>query len=328
MSKVSDMIHRVNVPTPFPVGDVNCYLIDGDPLTLIDVGPKTDQALQTLAEGISQAGYKLSDVRQIILTHGHVDHMGLAAHILRVSEGLVKNEVPVLIHSEDLVRVSDFVGFTERRTESYVKIMKYSGVPSTEMPGISARILSRYFIGLGDSVPCARGLQDGDVVHTGIGNLRVLWVPGHSQGSICMVSEKDRLVFSGDHVLPGISSNPSLDFDITSEIPMVTHMRSLERMRSLKGFLVLPGHREQITDLVHRLNELAAEYDRKLNEAEQLLESSPKSVYEISRVIYGQYDTQNMILALAECHDLLRILERRGLAVLQTDSGIVRAKQP
>lgn len=328
MTEINGIIHRVKVPTPFPVGDVNCYLIDGDPVTLVDVGPKTDESLGTLRAGIRQAGHEVRDVEQIVLTHGHVDHMGLAAQVLRETEGSAKGRASVVVHSEDLVRVADYVGFTKQRMSSYVKIMKYSGVPPSEMPRISEKMLAKYFTGLGESVPEARGLQDGDTVRTGIGDLEVLWVPGHSQGSICLVSKRNRVVFSGDHVLLGISSNPSMDFDVTTEIPMVTHTKSLERMRPLKGYTVLPGHREQITDLASRLDELADEYRRKLDKAQQLLSSSPKSVYEISRIIYGNYDAQSMVLALAECHDLLSILERSGLAVLETESGLVCAKTP
>ncbi len=322
------MIHRVRVPTPFPVGDVNCYLIDGEPLTLIDVGPKTDEALQTLTKGVTQTGHELGDIGQIILTHGHVDHTGLAAQILRERGGPTNDRTPVLIHSADLIRVTDYEGFTKQRMDSYLKIMASSGVPSTERPGISQKLLTKYYTGLGESVPQARGLEDGDVVRTGIGELKVLWVPGHSQGSICLVSKRNRLVFSGDHVLLDISSNPSLDFDVATEITMITHMRSLERMRQLKGYSVLPGHREQITDLAGRLDELAVEYRQKLDKAKSLLDSEPKSVYQISRVIYGEYDAQNMVLALAECQDLLRILQQDGLAVLETNSGIVCARKP
>jgi len=211
---------------------------------------------------------------------------------------------------------------------SYLRIMTFSGVPPTDLPNISESLLAKYFTRLGESVPEAQSLQDGDVIRTGIGRLKVLWVPGHSLGSICLVSKRNELVFSGDHVLPDISSNPSMDFDVTTDIPMVTHMKSLERMRAVKGYSVMPGHREPFAELARRLDELAAEYSRKLVQAEQLLGSTPKSVYEISRIIYGDYDTQSMVLALAECHDLLRILERDGLAATETSSGVLSARKP
>src|SRR3954451_10809776 len=69
------------IPTPFYVGDVNVYLIKQDPLTLIDVGPKTDDAYRTLAEKLGRVGVRLSDIRRIVLTHAHEDHCGLAKRV-------------------------------------------------------------------------------------------------------------------------------------------------------------------------------------------------------------------------------------------------------
>ncbi len=71
-------IHRISVPTPFYVGPVNVYLIEEDPLTLIDAGPRDDASLEGLRSGLNQLGYKLSDIKRIIISHAHADHYGLA----------------------------------------------------------------------------------------------------------------------------------------------------------------------------------------------------------------------------------------------------------
>ncbi|NJM52363.1 MAG: MBL fold metallo-hydrolase, partial [Blastocatellia bacterium] len=71
----------IALPTPFLVGDVNVYVIDDEPLTLIDTGPKTPEAAQALRDGLSRNGIKLSDIQRIILTHAHEDHCGLAKTI-------------------------------------------------------------------------------------------------------------------------------------------------------------------------------------------------------------------------------------------------------
>ena len=71
-------IHRISVPTPFYVGPVNVYLIEEDPLTLIDAGPRDDASLAALRSGLAQLGHKLSDIKRIIISHAHADHYGLA----------------------------------------------------------------------------------------------------------------------------------------------------------------------------------------------------------------------------------------------------------
>lgn len=318
-------VHALRVPTPFAVGDVNCYLIDGHPLTLIDTGTKTEESAAILRAGLDGLGYRLGDIEQLILTHGHIDHIGLAAEIARSREAFGKPRPNVLVHAEDMVRVAQYETFTKQRMKSYADIMHSSGVSPKDAPRVTERMMTHYFLSMGESVSDVRPLVEGDVLESGIGQLRVLWVPGHSQGSICLVNEENRLIFSGDHILGDISSNPSLDFDVTTEIPMLTYLRSLDKLLPFDGSTILPGHRKPIFNLKHRVDELKEEYARKLSLAEDTLGPKPKTVYEISRVIYGNYDMDSMILALAECTDLLRILEQKGHARLETVEGVVYA---
>ena len=70
------MIHKIVIPTPFAVGDVNAFLIKGDTLSLVDAGPKTPEAYEALKHGIKEAGYAFNDIEQVILTHHHPDHAG------------------------------------------------------------------------------------------------------------------------------------------------------------------------------------------------------------------------------------------------------------
>src|ERR671924_1459033 len=77
-------IHRLAIPTPFAVGRVNVYLIDDDPLTLVDTGPNSGTSFDELTRGIAGLGHSLEEIELLILTHHHIDHLGLvglvAAH--------------------------------------------------------------------------------------------------------------------------------------------------------------------------------------------------------------------------------------------------------
>src|SRR5574341_1755566 len=75
------MLHLIPIPTPFPVGPVNVYLAEGNPLTLIDTGPKDGAALAALEAGLAQHGRRVEDLRRIVLTHHHADHIGLVARL-------------------------------------------------------------------------------------------------------------------------------------------------------------------------------------------------------------------------------------------------------
>src|SRR5439155_17659127 len=71
------MIHCLPVPTPFAVGRVNVYLVEDDPLTLVDAGPNSATSLTTLEAALAEHGRKVEDLERIVITHQHIDHIGL-----------------------------------------------------------------------------------------------------------------------------------------------------------------------------------------------------------------------------------------------------------
>ncbi|NWF95989.1 MAG: MBL fold metallo-hydrolase [Candidatus Thorarchaeota archaeon] len=321
-------VHCVPLPTGLPVGPVNAYLIDGDPITLVDTGLKSDESWQALQHHLAQTGHTVADVRQILITHGHVDHAGQAARIVAAqkTEGLTPAQV--YIHTGDLERVSDYDAYMEARADAYVRVARESGVSQSGLMLPSPSMIIRYFRGMGESLESVVGINDGTSFNTGIGPLEAVWTPGHSFGSTCYVSREHGLLFSGDHVLSDISSNPSIDFDSFQDIAMLVYLRSLERLREFDGYTVLPGHRDIIRRLVSRIDELIDDYERKFDQARQALRPTPLSVYQMSRVLYGDYGFGQMILALAETNDILKVLERRGQARLEVKSGVLTARLP
>src|SRR5258707_11604820 len=68
----------ISLPTPFYIGPVNVYLIAEDPITIIDTGPKTKEAVEALRAGLRQAGLAVSHLRRILLTPAHENHCGMA----------------------------------------------------------------------------------------------------------------------------------------------------------------------------------------------------------------------------------------------------------
>jgi glyoxylase-like metal-dependent hydrolase (beta-lactamase superfamily II) len=315
----------LEIPTPFAVGSMNAYLIEGDPVVLIDTGPKTDEALSSLRKGLLRVGYTTEDIDRILLTHGHVDHTGLARTIVQENAHKGDSATSVSIHEADSNRVVDYEGFIKERVQSYTRIIEMAGVRTDERPLMPIGYLESYFLRFGESVPDVFLLEEGATIKTSIGALRTIWVPGHSLGSCCFVCETYRVVFSGDHILGTISSNPSLDYDISEQISMVRYMKSLRRMETLSGYTALPGHRDPILDLASRVSELQSEYDMKLSQMRSYLSSQPRTLYWLSRKQFGDYDAGSMVLALAETYDLLRILESRGEASIAENAGIVEA---
>ncbi len=323
MMDIIEGVHTIKVPTPFPVGPVNCYLIEGEPLTMIDTGPKTSKSLLAVKQGLQALSCNLSDIEQILLTHSHVDHAGMVAQIARERERFHSNPPVVWVHQRDAESIVNYNRYMERYTKAFVRLITASGVLESEskMPIPKNRL--EFFKQIGESFPPARQFSEGTIFKTGIGELSALWVPGHSPGSSCFSCDEERVIFSGDHILGDISSNPSISFDDSEKIGILTYLDSLEKVLSKEGFVALPGHREPILDINARIKALKTEYTEKLQKAATLLTPKPQTIYEISRMVYGKYDPHSLILALAETYDLLRILESNNHAKFIEHNGAV-----
>ncbi|MFW9806494.1 MAG: MBL fold metallo-hydrolase [Candidatus Thorarchaeota archaeon] len=107
MMNTIDGVSRIEIPTPFPVGSMNCYLIEGSPLTLIDTGPKTAKALTPIQNALRNFSYELSDIEQILITHGHLDHIGLAAEFVKERKRVYGSPTKVWIHNNTVSGIQD-----------------------------------------------------------------------------------------------------------------------------------------------------------------------------------------------------------------------------
>ena len=82
MTVVAPGIARITITTPWPVGPVNVFLIDDDPLTLVDTGQRSADALAAVEAGLAAHGRRVEDLERIVITHQHIDHSGLAATLV------------------------------------------------------------------------------------------------------------------------------------------------------------------------------------------------------------------------------------------------------
>ena len=163
----------ISVPTPFYVGDVNVYLIREDPVTLIDVGPKTPQAADALRRGLAAQGVEFSDVRRIVLTHAHEDHCGLAKTV----RDAAKN-AEIFVHDWETGHL--FGRLAQDRQRGF---LLRAGVPDAVVAEMHALYES---VGLltdalenGD----AMSLSDEMLLDFENGSLSVVHTPGHTPGS-------------------------------------------------------------------------------------------------------------------------------------------------
>src|SRR4051812_21431083 len=240
-------IHCLAIPTPFAVGRVNCWLVEDDPLTLIDCGPNSGKSLDELETALGEHGRRIEDLERIVLTHQHMDHVGLVGILARRSGA----EVVAL----DLLApvVEDSAAAAERDDELAEAIMLRHGIPREVV--IALRSLSRAFRGWGGSAPVATPLPDGATLEFAGRRLELLHRPGHSPSDTVFWDAERGLAIGGDHLLGHISSNPLISRPLGGRSgepgdgrprALSMYIDSLRDTRELPATLVLPGHGDPI----------------------------------------------------------------------------------
>jgi glyoxylase-like metal-dependent hydrolase (beta-lactamase superfamily II) len=271
----------IAIPTPFYVGDVNVYLIREDPLTLIDVGPKTDEAAKALREKLAAHGVKFSDVRRIVLTHAHEDHCGLAKRVRDESK-----DAEIFIHEWETGHL-----FGRLAQEEHRQLMLRSGVPDQvfeELRGLYQEVsLLTDSLAEGDLKP----LRDEMDIEFDSGELRVLHTPGHTPGSCSFVRAADRTLICGDCVLKRITPNPILSPDPNDPSKrfrsLGEYLVSLAKIRSYSPTLVYGGHGEPVTDFEEIFHRYVRAIDERQRKVVSLVTNDGTTAYEVARKLFA-----------------------------------------
>jgi len=282
------------VPTPFYIGPVNCYLIAEDPVTLIDTGPKTKEAIEALREGFRRARVHIRDVRRIVLTHAHEDHCGLAKSLRDEAK-----DAEVLVHGWETGHRVGRLQHDEHRA-----LLVRAGVPADE---ISA--MRRMYEGMRQLADALedhehRELIDDSELEFATGALRVVHTPGHTPGSCSFVREADRTVIAGDCVLKRITPNPVLSPDPIDPSKrfrsLAEYLVSLARLRSLAPTLVYGGHGEAVTDYEELFNRYLRAIRERQREVIKLVPKEGATAWDVAGELFPGVGDMHRFLAVSE----------------------------
>jgi glyoxylase-like metal-dependent hydrolase (beta-lactamase superfamily II) len=305
---VSEGIHRITVPTPFAVGRVNVYLIEDDPLTLVDAGPNSATSFDALTSGLAALGHSLEDIELVILTHQHIDHLGLVALVAQRS-GAEVAAIDVAVPF-----VENYSQEAQKDDEFARSVMLRNGIPEDVVGALSA--VSQAFRAWGARADVTRVLHDGEEMRFRERTLHVHHRPGHSPTDTIFHDRERRILIAADHLLGHISSNPLITrpTDGSSERPqaLVTYLRSLKATREMDVELVLPGHGEPITDHRALIDERFALHRRRAEKIHRLIAERPRSAYEIAQALWGNVAVTQAYLTLSEVLGHVDVLTNDG----------------
>jgi glyoxylase-like metal-dependent hydrolase (beta-lactamase superfamily II) len=314
-------IHRLPIPTPFAVGKVNIYLIEGEQLTLVDSGPNSGRSLDVLNEQLGEHGHAIGDIELILITHNHLDHIGLTEIVVEHSGA----EVAALGAAAQ--RLADYEGEAERDDQLAVDLMLSSGIP--EEIALALQSVSSTFRGWGGPVNVTRELADGEVLDLGDRKLEVLFRPGHSPMDTVFWDAERELGFVGDHLLPHISSNPiiarPLDGSPGRTHSLTDYLESFKKTRELPEVAILfPGHGEPIDDHRSLIDTRFASTERRKEKLLRLLAEGPRSGYELAQSMWGNIAVTQAFLTLSEVIGHMDLLEAEGRVREIDDGGVIR----
>lgn len=307
-----------SIPIPIPDNPLRYTLVYAlelpDGVAVVDAGWDSEEGWRVLCAGLRTAGFEMTDVRAVLVTHVHPDHYGLAARVRAASGAWIG------VHPADAALLCD--GLDELAVSAQVDAsraqLRRAGLPETEIAAVTAESIE---IRMAAQPPAPDVLiEDGVRLRLPGWALQAVWTPGHSPGHLCFHDPDRRLLLAGDHVLPRIRPTVTMHWQGPFDI-LGAHLDALRAMQRLDVDEVLPAHEYGFRDLGPRVDELVAYHEARLREIADVVVARPGcTCWEITQEITwprpvaalpGMYQRSAVSATLAH----LAALRTRGLAI-------------
>ncbi len=313
-------IQTMRIPTPFQVGRVNCYLLEDEPLTLVDAGPNSGKALDELEHQLGSLGHTIEELELVIITHQHIDHLGLV-DIVAGRSGAEVAAIDVVVDF-----VEHFGEDAERDDREAAALMLRHGISTDVVTAL--RQVTGSFRAWGAKTKVTRPLTDGETLRFRDRALEVQLRPGHSPSDTLFWDGQRRILLAADHLIKHISSNPlisrPLDGSGRRRQALVEYISSLQRTRALPAEVVLSGHGEPITDHVALIDQRFAMHQRRAEKLYGLIADEPRTGHELAQALWGDVAVTQAFLTLSEVIGHVDLLVNTGHVRELDDGEVIR----
>lgn len=304
----SGRIHRISLPNPFFEGEINTWLIEDEPLTLVDAGLNSQDSLAALQQGLQRLGFRLEQIERLILTHRHPDHVGLARSIVEQSAS------EVWIHADD----AEVFDNPARRAAKFPDLLADElgawGAPHSALDPV-AEFFRQTSVTIPEVTP--RIFYDSQILPGEKFPLIVHHTPGHTLGHVTLQYGEDLLI--GDHVLERITPNiGSGEFHARGSLQK--YLNALRKVSDLATprTTAHPGHGPAFDTLPQRAAEIAHHHHEREQEVLAILaRDRSASVYDMARTLFGTMDSVHLMLGMGEAFAHLDKLHSEGPIVFR-----------
>ena len=287
MIEITAGIYRLPLPVPVTtLGHINTYLVKGDDgHLLIDTGWNTPESLALLKKQLAEGGVKGKEISQIVVTHAHPDHYGLAGKLKKLFGATL-----YFHHLEKDFIETRYVSMAELLQE-LGQYLKRNGVPPerlAELQQASLPLLKFVTPAMPDTT-----LYGGETITCGDSSFEVMPTPGHAPGHVCLYEPDKKIFFSGDHILPTITPFVGMHPQSGSN-PLGDYLDSLKHLKSLDVEIVLPGHEQPFTGFKDRIERLTHHHSLRNAEILAALDSAAKTAFQLATEITWLHDVNGV----------------------------------
>jgi len=304
-------VHHIPLELPWSTpGNVNVYLIEeNDGFVMIDCGVDGSEYLKLLEMHLNKLGITFNDIKLLVGTHMHIDHIGLSQRLREfdIPFALYKNSIDYLDEYNDWsIRFKDLIRMAKNE---YTPVSFIDDLKSISTPLYAGRLEKPDIL-----------LSEGRVKSIKR-NLNVVFTPGHDYSEISLYDEKTKIVFSGDHILPRIT--PFIPVQNENSNLLKEFLDSLDKVDHLDHEIIAPGHGNIISNPHKRIEQMKLHHQRRSERILGFLKNEDLTGWEISNKLFPRdLDSLNLRLAFQETLAHLHLLKSQRRVEKNNKNGV------
>lgn len=307
-------VYPVFVPNQSSLKSINFFLIKSShSLTLIDAGFNTDECYTALVQTLSAMELSMTDITEIVLTHHHIDHVGLVNRIVTM------HPVPVYVHPLSIQRLKRDQAFLEMRIDFFKQLYESMGcgkAGKAQVDFLKQSIKKNKHNAIqSDLLP---------LDNTFLKEFEVFHIPGHAPDQIALFDQTRKWLFSGDLLINHISSNALVEPDQNGErmLTLVDHMISLKQFQNRSIDMVFPGHGIVIEQPDQLIKKRLDGIEEKASKITSLIEQGIQTANDLALSMYQKGYNKQFSLVMSEIIGHLDYLEANHTIEKKQSSGI------